>query len=191
MIKLKALLCKRASHFILPVSIIAFSLIANCPLVSLLYIIWKKGLVLYSKSVNCKMHCIFCAKSERLRTVIRVRKEHDTGSKQHNMSWSKGSDTIWCLTNTRNLKISFRGRWVQRPFESELWNIAAYSPKYNRPFRGHLCLHFKARLSANQFSYILKLHLITITKISHLDSLWRRDLGELFVVDIRNRWRVE
>ena len=31
----------------------------------------------------------------------------------------------------------------------------------------------------NQFSFILKLELITITKVSHLDSLLRRDLGEL------------
>ena len=31
----------------------------------------------------------------------------------------------------------------------------------------------------NQFSFILKVELITITKISHLDSLWKRDLGEL------------
>ena len=31
----------------------------------------------------------------------------------------------------------------------------------------------------NQFSFILKLELIIITKISHLDSLWKRDWGEL------------
>ena len=30
-----------------------------------------------------------------------------------------------------------------------------------------------------QFSFILKLEIITITKISHLDSLWKRDRGEL------------
>ena len=39
-------------------------------------------------------------------------------------------------------------------------------------FRVHLGLHFKARLSAKPlFSFILKLELITITIISHLDSL--------------------
>ena len=31
----------------------------------------------------------------------------------------------------------------------------------------------------NQILFILKLDLITITKISHLDSLWERDWGEL------------
>ena len=31
----------------------------------------------------------------------------------------------------------------------------------------------------NQFSFILKLELIIITKISHLNSLWKRDWGEL------------
>ena len=31
----------------------------------------------------------------------------------------------------------------------------------------------------NQFLFILKLELITITKTSHLDSLWKRDWGEL------------
>ena len=31
----------------------------------------------------------------------------------------------------------------------------------------------------NQFSFILKLELTTITKISHWDSLWKRDWGEL------------
>ena len=31
----------------------------------------------------------------------------------------------------------------------------------------------------NQFSFILKLELIIITKVSHLDSLWKRDWGEL------------
>ena len=30
-----------------------------------------------------------------------------------------------------------------------------------------------------QFSFILKLELITLTKILRLDSLWRRDWGEL------------
>ena len=46
----------------------------------------------------------------------------------------------------------------------------------------HLSLHFKVRLSLcheNQFSFILKLELIIITKISHLDSLWKRDYGKL------------
>ena len=51
-------------------------------------------------------------------------------------------------------------------------------------FRVHLNLHFKARLSAKSLLwksvlFILKLELITITKISHLDSLWKRDWGEL------------
>ena len=46
----------------------------------------------------------------------------------------------------------------------------------------HLSLHFRARLSAksllwNQFSFILKLELIIITKVSHLDSLWKRLRG--------------
>ena len=45
-----------------------------------------------------------------------------------------------------------------------------------RHFRVHLSLHFKAMLSTkslyeNRFLFILKLELITITKISHLDSL--------------------
>jgi len=31
----------------------------------------------------------------------------------------------------------------------------------------------------NQFSFILKLELITTTTISHLDSLWKRDWGEI------------
>ena len=42
--------------------------------------------------------------------------------------------------------------------------------------------HFKARRSLcyeNQVSFILKLELIIITKVSHLDSLWKRDWGEL------------
>ena len=50
-------------------------------------------------------------------------------------------------------------------------------------FRVHLSLHLKTRLSVksyeNHFSFILKLELITITKISHLDPLWKRDWGEL------------
>ena len=45
----------------------------------------------------------------------------------------------------------------------------------------HFSLHFKASLLCYeyQFSFILKLELITTTKISHLDSLSKRDWGEL------------
>ena len=48
-------------------------------------------------------------------------------------------------------------------------------------FQVHLSLHFKVRLWSyeNPFSFILKLELITVTKIPHLDSLWKRDWGEL------------
>ena len=45
----------------------------------------------------------------------------------------------------------------------------------------------------NQFSFILKWELISITKISHLDSLWTRHWGELGngLLDNLNQTRVE
>ena len=52
----------------------------------------------------------------------------------------------------------------------------------NRPFLSSPPFQSEAKCEVfyeNQFSFILKFDLITITKISHLDSLGRRDLGEL------------
>ena len=46
---------------------------------------------------------------------------------------------------------------------------------------GHFRVHksqFTSLCYEYQSSFILKLDLITITKISHLDSLWKRDRGE-------------
>ena len=55
-------------------------------------------------------------------------------------------------------------------------NNFACKPSLKRAIIGHvrvhLSLHFKARLSAkSRFFFILKLELITMTQISHLDSL--------------------
>ena len=48
----------------------------------------------------------------------------------------------------------------------------SYRRLANFPWLRSLCYE-------NQFSIILKLELIIITKVSHLDSLWKRDWGEL------------
>ena len=69
-------------------------------------------------------------------------------------------------------------------------NIRGWTPCHNQiafrigHLRVHLSLHFKARLVGSlcyekQFSSILKLELIIITKVSQLDSLWKRDWREL------------
>ena len=54
----------------------------------------------------------------------------------------------------------------------------------NRPFQSSPQPLFQSEAKCevcceNQFSFILKLELIIITKVSHLDSLWKRDWGEL------------
>ena len=50
----------------------------------------------------------------------------------------------------------------------------------NRPFPSSSQPPFQSEAKCkNQFSFKLKLELITITKISHLDSFWKRDWGEL------------
>ena len=65
------------------------------------------------------------------------------------------------------------------------WNIPKKTLKgSNRPFPSSSQPPFQSEAKCevcyeNQFSFILKLELIIITKISHLDSLWKRDWGEL------------
>ena len=55
----------------------------------------------------------------------------------------------------------------------------------NRPFPSSLQPLFQSEAKSevlcyeDQFSFILKVELIAITKISHLDSLWKRDWGEV------------
>ena len=53
-------------------------------------------------------------------------------------------------------------RMTNRPFPSST------QPPFQSEAKCELCYE-------NQFLFILKLELITITKISHLDSLWKRD----------------
>ena len=62
------------------------------------------------------------------------------------------------------------------------WIIAVQrisSSKHNGPFPSSPLPPFQSYCYENQFSFILKLVLIIMTKISHLDSLWKRDQGKL------------
>ena len=59
-----------------------------------------------------------------------------------------------------------RKRLISRSFQGR-----AVFPGVSRPVQT-ICYEY-------QFSLVLKLELITLTKISHLDSLWTRDYGEL------------
>ena len=67
-----------------------------------------------------------------------------------------------------------------RGFGTRLWP----NHSTNRPFPISPQSPFQSKAKCevcyeNQFSFILKLELIIITKVLHLDSLWKRDWGEL------------
>ena len=71
-----------------------------------------------------------------------------------------------CATSSFETSTRLMGRFPWAMSESLLVSIS------RRVYVRSLCYDY-------QFSFILKLELITITKIWHLDSLWKRDWGEL------------
>jgi len=96
-----------------------------------------------------------CERRKSLHSLNAFKTAEQKGEKQTNNN-----------NNMNKKKVLMSGLLFNRPFPSST------QPSFESKAKCKVCYE-------NQFSFIMKLELITITKISHLDSPWKRDCREL------------